>query len=108
VKPPKAFLGTWRIVETELWEADALDESEPARITFGNRGSGSFQMVYIYGEIDARFEGNRVEFSWMGHDDMDEASGRGWAEIGKDGRLRGRIYFHQGDDSSFVARKKKA
>jgi hypothetical protein len=24
------------------------------------------------------------------------------------GKLRGRIYFHLGDDSSFVARKKKA
>jgi len=35
------------------------------------------------------------------------SSGRGWAEIGKDGKLRGRIYFHHGDDSSFVAARKK-
>ena len=105
---PRAFLGTWRVIETELWDKDALDESKPARITFDKHGGGSFQIVYVYGEVDPRFEGSRVEFTWVGNDDSDEASGRGWGEIGKDGKLRGRIFFHRGDDSSFVARKKKA
>jgi len=105
---PKAFLGTWRIVETELWDRDALDESEPAQIAFDQRGGGAFRMLYVYGEIDPRFEGDRVDFTWVGHDEMDEASGRGSAEIGKDGKLSGRIYFHMGDDSSFVATRFRA
>ena len=108
VKTPKAFLGTWRIVETEAWDQDALDLAGPAHITFTADGLGHFQMIAVQGEIDPRFDGTRVEFSWAGDDDGTESSGRGWAEIGEDGKLRGRIYFHQGDDSGFVAKKKKA
>jgi hypothetical protein len=106
VKTPKAFLGTWRIVETELWDEDALDLVVPAHITFTSEGLGHFQMIAVQGGIDARFDGKRVEFSWVGDDDGSETNGRGWAEIVKDGKLRGRIYFHQGDDSGFVATRK--
>jgi hypothetical protein len=78
----------------------------PAHITFPADGSGHFQMIAVQGGIDCRFEGSRVEFSWVGDDDGSETNGRGWAEIGRDGTLRGRIYFHQGDDSAFVAKRK--
>jgi hypothetical protein len=44
-----------------------------------------------------------VEFSWEGNDECDPASGRGWAVLEKDGSLRGRIFFHLGDDSGFAA-----
>ena len=64
-------------------------------------------MIAVEGWIDCRFENDRVEFSWVGDDDDDQTNGRGWAEIGKDGKLRGRPYFHQGDDSSFVAQRAK-
>jgi hypothetical protein len=63
-------------------------------------------MIAVQGDLDCRFEGNRVEFTWIGDDDGSEASGRGWAEIGKDRKLRGRIYFHQGDDSALVAKRR--
>jgi hypothetical protein len=107
VKTPKAFLGTWRIVETEMWDEDALDMVVPAHITFTPDGLGSFQMIAMQAGLDARFDGSRVEFSWIGDDDGSETNGRGWAEIGEDGKLRGRIYIHQGDDSSFVAKRAK-
>jgi hypothetical protein len=76
----------------------------PAHMTFDATG-GRFEMLCVVGEMDCRFKGSRVEFSWTGNDEMDPASGRGWGEIAKDGKLRGRIYFHHGDDSSFVARR---
>jgi hypothetical protein len=44
-----------------------------------------------------------VEFSWDGNDESDSVTGRGWAVLDDDGALRGRIYFHHGDDSSFRA-----
>ena len=44
-----------------------------------------------------------VEFSWVGFDENDEASGRGWAVMLDDRTLSGRIYFHGGDDSGFRA-----
>ncbi len=57
--------------------------------------------------MDCRF-GKRdgapwVEFSWQGSDEGDEALGRGWAVIYDAGKLTGRIFFHQGDDSAFEA-----
>ena len=106
MKTPKNFLGKWRIVETELWDRDALDTMVPAHVTFGTHG-GRFEMICVVGDMDCRFEGPRVAFSWTGNDEMDAASGRGWGKIGNDGKLRGRIYFHQGDDPSFVARRAK-
>ena len=44
-----------------------------------------------------------VEFSWEGNDECDPASGRGRAVLKNDGSLRGRIFFHLGDDSGFTA-----
>jgi hypothetical protein len=37
---------------------------------------------------------------------MDAAQGRGWAVV-KGDELHGMIFFHQGDDSEFVAKKTK-
>lgn len=108
MKTPKAFAGKWRITETELWDDDALDLVVPAYITFDADGIGYFQMIAVQGGLDCRFEGDRVEFSWVGEDEGDPASGRGWAEITKKGILEGRIYFHQGDDSAFTARRSRA
>jgi len=85
MKTPTQFLGTWRIIETEVWDKDALDLVVPAHITFTAEGQGHFQMIAIQGGIDCRFEGNRVEFSWIGDDDGSETNGRGWGEIDKDG-----------------------
>ena len=58
------------------------------------------------GGAQGRRGGRRCgEFSWDGDDDGDRASGRGWAVLEQDGSLRGHIYFHLGDDSSFRARR---
>ncbi len=35
---------------------------------------------------------------------MDEASGDGWAELQPDRSHAGEIRFHNGDDSTFIAR----
>jgi hypothetical protein len=105
MKTPKTFRGRWRITETEVWERDALDLVVPAHITFDAEGLGHFRMIAVQGELDCRFEGDRVEFSWNGDDEGDATSGRGWAVITKGGALEGRIYFHRGDDSGFVAKR---
>ena len=47
----------------------------------------------------------REEFTWEGSDEMDPASGSGWAKI-KDDTLQGRIRFHLGDVAGFIAEKK--
>jgi hypothetical protein len=40
-------------------------------------------------------------------DEMDPCTGRGWAILEED-ELHGMIFFHQGDESDFVARRAKA
>ena len=47
-----------------------------------------------------------VEFSWEYESDTDLTCGRGCASLDDEG-LRGRLYIHNGDDSSFVAAKQK-
>lgn len=102
----KDFIGSWRIVEMELWDAEFIDAEVPGFIKFMQDGLGEFQFGYVHGWIDCRFakrDGkDAVEFSWEGNDETDPACGRGWM-VFEDDRLRGRIFFHQGDDSGFEA-----
>ena len=100
--------GWWRIVETALWDQEALDLVVPAHIAFERNGMGEMQLIAIGASIDYRVE-NRgtatvVEFSWSGFDETDPASGRGWAQVEGD-TLRGKLLIHQGDESSFTAKR---
>jgi hypothetical protein len=113
-----AITGRWRIVEMELWDSDVLDLSGPAFIEFGEDGLGSFGFIAVQGQMDyrkaARDGRPGAEFSWEGSDECDPANGRGWVVLEDDNTLRGRIFFHLGDDSGFTAvrdkprRKRKA
>jgi hypothetical protein len=46
-----------------------------------------------------------VEFTWAGNDEMEPASGHGWAELQDDGSLEGEITIANGDDIPFIARR---
>jgi hypothetical protein len=105
---PRQFLGRWRIAEADMWDRDALDLVVPAHITFEQGALGHFQMIAVEGGLDCRFDGDRAEFSWLGDDEGQPTGGRGWAKLETDGKLRGRLYFHQGDDREFVAEREKA
>jgi hypothetical protein len=107
-----SVLGTWRMVEMELWDREDLDLVGPAFIVFGKDGTGRFAFIAVEGWMDCRDtprDGRAgVEFSWECNDDCDPATGRGWAVLERDGSLRGRIYFHLGDDSGFGAERVEA
>ncbi len=101
--------GRWRIVETEMWDQDALDLVVPAHITFGRNGLGEMQLIAIGASIDYCVEERAgdapvVEFSWSGFDEMDPSSGRGNARIDGD-MMHGKLFIHQGDQSGFVAKR---
>jgi hypothetical protein len=93
----------------ELWAADFIDLDVPGHFTFADEQCGGFQFGMVVGWMDCRYDKARarVEFSWEGADDADDARGRGWAELDGD-QLRGRIFIHMGDDSGFVATKQAA
>lgn len=101
-----ALLGTWRIVETELWDVDDLDLVEPADLTLEPKGHGRLGLLSIDAILDYRVvqrEGlPAIEFSFEGSDESDRISGRGWAVL-DGGQLRGHLFIHQGDESGFTA-----
>ncbi len=97
--------GKWRIVKMALWDKDFLDMMEPAYIAFDGKAGGEFAFGCVTGSIHCRKTPTGVDFTWEGNNEMDEASGDGRAEIQKDGSLKGEIRFHNGDDSTFNARR---
>lgn len=104
-----SLTGRWRITEMEAWEKDYVDEEVRAYIEFRRDGVGEFQFGLVFGQMDyqrtTRDGQPAVEFTWDGSDELDPANGRGWAVLESNGRQTGRIYFHQGDDSGFAARR---
>jgi len=99
--------GSWRIVEMDLWDQEALDLLGPAFIEFGPGGRGSFRFIAIEAEMDCRDSMHDlcpgVDFSWEGDNEGDPISGRGWAVL-SDGELVGRIL---GDESGFRAVRRR-
>ena len=109
LKTPNPFEGRWRITSMELWDQEFVDAEVEGYLEFGPDGQGSFQFGYVSGEIDyrdaARDGKPGVEWSWDGNDEMDSASGRGWAVI-VENKINGVIAFHEGDESEFEAQRK--
>lgn len=106
------FVGLWRIQEMSNWDAEYFDMEVPAHVNLGETGGGYFQFGLVQGDIDWRC-GERdgqpaIEFSWLGQDECDPASGRGRARVGRDGKLTGLIVIHHGDQSTFEAVKQAA
>ena len=106
--PEQALHGEWRITATEVWDRDALDLVQPAFIRFDDR-LGALGMIVVEAGTDCRYRDHDgrpfVVVSFAGDEDGQPCSGRGWATLEVDGKLRGRIFLHQGDDSSFIAER---
>jgi hypothetical protein len=68
------------------------------------------QLIAIGASIDYRVEQRDGQFvlesSWSGFDEMDATSGRAGARIDDD-TIRGKLFIHQGDKSTFVARRER-
>ena len=107
-KPANKYIGKWCILEMELWDKDFIDLVVPGHITFDKKNGGQLQFGAVDCDLDCRIETagglERIEFSLVGTDEGDEVSGRGCAEL-EGQQVRGRIYFHYGDQSGFVAKK---
>jgi hypothetical protein len=102
----RSLLGPWRIVETDVWDVDDLDATDPADLTLEPKGHGRLGLLAIEADLDYRVvqrEGRlAIEFSFEGFDEGDQISGRGWAILDGE-QLRGHLFIHHGDDSGFTA-----
>ena len=110
-KHESPFTGRWHIASMDEWDVDYMEEEGPAFIEFGADQMGEFRFGLTSGNIDYRLteRGGQpaAEWTWEGMDEMDPCTGRGWAVLQGD-ELHGVIFFHQGDESGFVARRVKA
>lgn len=92
------------------WDDDYVDEEEEGYFEFDDLGWGEFHFGYVHGRMDCRLttrDGKpAIEWTWDGNDEMDAAQGRGWAIL-KGDELLGMIFFHEGDDSEFVGKRKQ-
>jgi hypothetical protein len=104
------FFGNWRIVHTELWDLEDLDLVTPATISLERNHDGHIAFIAVEAELDYRVVKRdglpAIEFSFDGFDEDHRVTGRGWAVLEGD-RLDGRLFFHQGDETSFVAQRKQ-
>ena len=109
-QPTNPFKGYWRITSMTQWDQEFVDEEVEGHFEFGPNNMGSFQFGYVQGQIDYR-TGVRdkkpcVEFTWEGSDEMTPVEGRGWAILDGD-EITGILFFHQGDETEFKAKKAK-
>ena len=110
-KPKSAFSGRWGIVSMTAWDEDFINAEVQGFFEFNDKGNGEFHFGYVHGNMDCRLttrDGEpAIEWTWEGNDEMDPAQGRGWAVV-KGDELHGMIFFHEGDDSEFVAKRSDA
>ncbi len=90
--------GKWRVVETPDY-----DMAGPASYILFAEDRAEFALDCLTGSIHGPCEGNAVEFTWDGSDEMEPASGHGWAELLDNGALEGEICIEGGDDIPFLA-----
>ena len=96
--------GTYEILEMEQWDKEAIDSVEPGYIRIDGK-RGELHFICIDGQMDIRKDRTKgYKFSWDGNDECDPVCGFG-EFVCDGGTLTGIIYIHDGDDSSFVARK---
>ena len=105
------FAGTWHIYEMEQWDEEYFNMEVQAYIKVDSNGQGDFQFGLVRGFIDGEVvkigEDDRLEFTWEGNDEMDEALGSGWVQLKDKRTVEGRIKFHLGDSSCFLAKRAK-
>ena len=106
----RSILGLWRITHMDMWDQDFVDAEVEGYVRLDQGGAGEFQFGYAHGwihhELNERDGKPAAEWSWEGNDEMDPASGRGWATLEDDGTIKGTLSFHQGDRSGFLAVRK--
>jgi hypothetical protein len=79
------------------------------RIDSNNQGNFQFGLVSgdINGKVVDYVDGKRFEFTWAGNDECDPACGSGWVRMKDTDLLEGKFRIHNGDNSTFLARRAK-
>jgi hypothetical protein len=77
---------------------------EQAFIEFQGDGRGEIRFGCVVAGLDCSYASTAVDFTWQGHDEMDEGSGEGLALLEEHGSLSVEFSFHNGDEANFKAK----
>ena len=98
------LVGTWRIVEADLWDRDYLDLAGSAMLIIRDDGHGEIAFGALQAGLDLEYGRSIVFFTWGGCDEMDDVSGSGSAELLEDGTLEIEFAYHNGDEAILRAK----
>jgi hypothetical protein len=104
--PPK-YRGWWRIVHTDTWADEYLDDLGPAMLSLTG-SDDRLRVQCLLARVKAHPVEDGILFLWMGAWEFDQMAGSGTARIDRNGWLRGRIEIDYGDESDFVAERAEA
>lgn len=102
---PPEYVGWWHLVESEMWDSEALDLLGPALLSIGSPHGDRLRMIAIIAHVQCQFVRNAVSFSFEGFSEYDPISGAGRVKLGKDGRLSGKLQIRDGDETTFMAER---
>ena len=90
--------------KSRVVEIPDYDMAAPGAYILFCKSGGEFAFDCLTGSIHGVCEGDAVEFTWEGNDEMEPASRHGWAGLRDHGSLEGEICLNNGDDIAFIAR----
>ena len=106
MKPSDCVLiGTWQIVEADIWDRAYLDLCGPAKIVLGAKGAGEIAFGALDAHLDLQYAPSTIFFRWNGADDMTQVQGEGAAELQDDGSLEIEFSYDNGDEAILKARR---
>lgn len=97
------LIGSWRILEADLWDRDYLDLVEPATMIIEADGHGEIVYGALQADLDLEYSRNMIFFNWAGRDEMDDISGSGSAELHDDGSLEIEMNYHHSEEAILKA-----
>ncbi|HPZ09600.1 MAG TPA: hypothetical protein PL110_15970 [Candidatus Eremiobacteraeota bacterium] len=100
------YLGNWHIYQMDIID---VETDVKAVIRINQNRLGHFEIGMVSGEIDGKVtyypDGKRFEFSWIGINEKDRASGWGWLKKKDKDSVEGYVKIHLGDELKFLARR---
>lgn len=99
------LIDRWQIVEADLWDRSHLNLVEQAMIAIGADGHGEIAFGALQAGLDVGYSQSIVHFTWMGHEEMDEVSGDGHAELLDDGTIEITFAYRNDDEAVLKAKR---
>lgn len=98
------LIGSWRIVEADLWDRGYLDLGGPATVTIRADSRGEIAFGATQAGLDLSYGPNMAFFTWARFDEMDEVTGDGSAELLDDSSIEITFAYHNGDEAILKAK----